>query len=148
MIVFFVLFTVLICSDSIFNLLKRVRKGSFWFLCKKLVFLFLPLNLDAQIRCPQNQYTDLKSALDQPLICYSVPEIWCMVDVTYFSFWAIFCPFTTLITAQKIKILKNEKKNCLETSSFYICIPRIMIIWCTVLRYGVWQTDEWKKWYK
>ena len=34
-----------------------------------------------------------------------------MVDVTYFSFWAIFCPFTTLITAQKIKILKNEKKK-------------------------------------
>ena len=27
----------------------------------------------------------------------------------YFSFWAIFCPFTPL-TAQKIKILKNEKK--------------------------------------
>ena len=122
---------MLICSDSIFNLLKRVTEGSFLFLCKKLVFFFLTfLNLGAQIRCPQNQYTDLKSALDQPLICYSVPEIWCMVDVTYFSFWAIFCPFTTLITAQKIKILKNEKKkkNCLETSSFYICIPRIMII--------------------
>ena len=29
---------------------------------------FLPsLNLGAQISCPQNQYTDLKSALDQPL---------------------------------------------------------------------------------
>ena len=65
---FFVLFTVLICSDSIFNLLKRVTEGSFLFLCKKLVFFFLTfLNLGAQIRCPQNRYTDLKSALDQPL---------------------------------------------------------------------------------
>ena len=62
---FFVLFTVLICSDSIFNLLKRVTEGSFLFLCKKLVFLFLLfLNLGAQIRCPQNRYTD---TLDQPL---------------------------------------------------------------------------------
>ena len=62
---FFVLFTVLICSDSIFNLLKRVTEGSFLFLCKKLVFIFLTfLNLGAQIRCPQNRYSDLKSTLD------------------------------------------------------------------------------------
>ena len=37
---FFVLFTVLICSDSIFNLLKRVTEGSFLFLCKKVSFPF------------------------------------------------------------------------------------------------------------
>ena len=37
----------------------------------------------------------------------------------YFSFWAIFCPFTPL-TAQKIKILKKWKKH-LEISSFYMC---------------------------
>ena len=56
------------CCDSIFNVLKRVGDGSFSFLCKTLVFIFLPfLNLGAQIRCPQNRYTDLKSALDQPL---------------------------------------------------------------------------------
>ena len=48
----------------------------------------------------------------------------------YFSFWAIFCPFTPL-TAQKIKILKKWKKH-LEISSFYICVPKIMIRWCTV----------------
>ena len=48
----------------------------------------------------------------------------------YFSFWAIFCHFT-LLTAQKIKILKKWK-NHLETSSFDICVPKIMIIWCTV----------------
>ena len=64
---FFVLFTVLICSESIFNLLKRVTVDSFLVLCKKLVFPFLPfLNLGAQIRCSQSRYTDLKSALDQP----------------------------------------------------------------------------------
>ena len=65
---FFVLFTVIICFDSIFNLLKRITKGSFLFLCKKLVFFFLTfLNLGTQIRCRQNRYTDLKSALDHSL---------------------------------------------------------------------------------
>ena len=50
----------------------------------------------------------------------------------YSSFWAIFCPFTPL-TTQKIKILILIKwRKCLETSSFYICVPKIMIRWCTV----------------
>ena len=40
------------------------------------------------------------------MICYTLPEIWCVTD--YFSFWAIFCPFTP-ITAQKSKLKKNEK---------------------------------------
>ena len=48
----------------------------------------------------------------------------------YFSFWAIFCPFTPL-TTQKIKISKKWKKH-LEISSFYTCVPKIMITWCTV----------------
>ena len=48
---------------------------------------------------------------------------------TYFlSFWAIFCPFT-LLTAQKIKILKKWKKN-LEMLPFYTHAPQITIIWC------------------
>ena len=48
----------------------------------------------------------------------------------YFSFWAIFCHFTPL-TAQKIKILQKWKKS-LAISSFYICVPKIMIKWCMV----------------
>ena len=48
----------------------------------------------------------------------------------YFSFWAIFCPFAHL-TAQKIKTWKRWK-NQLEISSFYICVPKIMIRSCTV----------------
>ena len=64
---FLVLLIMLMYSNSIFSLLKRVTYESFLFSCKTLV-IFLPfLNLDAQIRCAQNQYTDLKLALDQPL---------------------------------------------------------------------------------
>ena len=48
----------------------------------------------------------------------------------YFSFWAIFCIFT-LLTARKIKILIKWKKF-LEISSFYICVPKIMIICYTI----------------
>ena len=56
----------------------------------------------------------------------------------YFSFWAIFWPFTP-ITAQKMKISKTKRKlkmkmkinifkKYLEISSFYIIAPKIMII--------------------
>ena len=64
----------------------------------------------------------------------------------YFSFWAIFYPFTPTPTpppplkAQKISILKKWKKY-LEISSFYICVPKIMIRWCTVPVYSAQQTD-------
>ena len=48
----------------------------------------------------------------------------------FFSFWTIFCLFTPL-TTQKIKILKKWKK-CLEISSFYTSVPKIMIICYTI----------------
>ena len=59
-------------------------------------------------------------------------SFWHMVrdGCNYFSFWAIFCHFIPL-TAQKIKIKKKAKKQQ-EISSFYICVPKIMIGWCTV----------------
>ena len=59
----------------------------------------------------------------------------CSLDITcnrfncYFSFWAIFCPFTSL-PAQKIKIKK--KKTNLEISSFCNSLPKIMIICYTL----------------
>ena len=53
----------------------------------------------------------------------------------FLSFRTIFCPFTTL-TTQKIKILKNWKKD-LEILSFYKCVP-----WMTIISYiivpGTW----------
>ena len=39
--------------------------AALYFQTKSLLLPFL--NLAAQIRCPENCYTDLKSALDQPL---------------------------------------------------------------------------------
>ena len=54
----------------------------------------------------------------------------------YFSFRAIICPTTCpplFLITQKIKIKKKKKeKKCLEISSFYTCVPQIMITWCTV----------------
>ena len=41
-------------------------------------------------------------------------------------------PFT-LLTTQKIKVLKKWKMR-LGRSSLYTCVPKIMIIWCTVLK--------------
>ena len=42
-----------------------------------------------------------------------------------------FCPFTSPLKTQKIKILKKWK-NLLEISSFYRCVPKTTIIWVTV----------------
>ena len=73
----------------------------------------------------------------------------------YFSFWAIFYPFTSL-TAQKTKIYKKWKK-LLEISSFYNSASKIMIRSCTVPEMwcaNIWtdggtdgRTDKWKKWH-
>ena len=55
---------------------------------------------------------------------------------SYFSFWAIFWPFT----AWKIKIFKKWKKRQ-EISSFYICVPKLWSDDVQLLWYGARQTD-------
>ena len=85
-------------------------------------------------------YTSVQKIL---IICYTVPEIWHVTHVVVIfhfelfllPFWAIFCLFTSP-TAQKIKMSKKKKKKRkkkMEISSFYTCVPKIMISWCTVL---------------
>ena len=70
------------------------------------------------------------------IICITVPEIWHVIWCnSYFSFWAIFCPFTPL-TVQKMKIKKNEKK----TPSFYRSVSKIMIIYYTVPK--IWHVTD------
>ena len=48
----------------------------------------------------------------------------------YFLSWAIFCPFTPL-TAWKMNISRKWKK-CLEISTFYTSVPKIMVISYTI----------------
>ena len=89
---------------------------------------------------PKNQnFEKLKKAPGDTIILHKCTKnydhmlygSWDMVRIMcYFSFWAMFCPFTPL-TAQKIKILQKWN-NGLEKSSFYICVSKIMIRWCTV----------------
>ena len=72
--------------------------------------------------------------------------VYCSWDIArdrcncYFSFWAKNQNFT------------NIKKG-LEISSFYTCVPKIMIrwcvvpeIWCTTDRWTDWRTDRWADW--
>ena len=81
------------------------------------------------------------------IICYTVPEIWCVTDVIIISQSGLFFVLLPLLTAPKIKILKNEKKS-MEISSFYICVWKIMIRWYTVPE--IWcatdrRTDRWRE---
>ena len=61
---------------------------------------------------------------------YSSWDMACDRCNCYFSFWAIFCPFSSL-TARKINISKNWKRY-LEIYSFYTIVPKIMILCYTV----------------
>ena len=62
---------------------------------------------------------------------YTVLEIWCVTDVIVISHFGLFFALLPPLTIQKIKILRKSKKT-LEISSFYICVPKIMIRSCTV----------------
>ena len=63
--------------------------------------------------------------------------IWCMVPEMFSATDQILCyfgPFFALLPSlktKKSKFWKNEKKH-LEISSFYMCVPKIMIRWCII----------------
>ena len=65
------------------------------------------------------------------IICYTLPEIWHMTDVTVIFHFGLF--FALLPpTSPKNENFKKKWKKGLEISSFYTCTPKIMISWCTV----------------
>ena len=99
------------------------------------------LEISSFYKCTKNH--------DHTLYCFW--DMACDRCNCYFSFWAIFCPFTPL-RDWKIKFPKKWK-NCLEISSLYTCIPKIMIRWCTIPeiwcvmdRWTDGQTETDKKW--
>ena len=63
----------------------------------------------------------------------------------YFSFWAIFCPFTPL-TAQEIKISKKQNKNYWRYHFTYL-YQKLWLDDVRFLRYGAWRTDGRKRWH-
>ena len=61
------------------------------------------------------------------IICYTLPEMWGVTDViVIFYFGLLFALLIPLTAPKKSKFQKNKKKH-LEISSFYICVPKIMI---------------------
>ena len=75
------------------------------------------------------------------IICYTVPEIWCVTDVVfYFSLWAIFCPFYSP-NKPKNQNFKKMKYTPGDMIILHKC-TKIMIGWCTVPE--IWcATDGW-----
>ena len=74
---------------------------------------------------------------------YTVPEIWHMTDVIYFSFWAIFCPFT--LNSRKNQNFKKMKKMPGDIIILYISTKNY-----DYMMHGSWdmvryrRMDKWK----
>ena len=120
---------MLYCSQDMVH--DRYNYLSFW----AIFYPFTPLTTQ-KIKFNKNEKTSGDIIILQKCTKNHDHMLYCSWDMVhdrcncYFSFWAIFCPFTPL-TAQKIKIKKKWKKH-LEISSFYTYVPKIMIRWCTV----------------
>ena len=67
---------------------------------------------------------------DHGLYCSS--DMVCDGCNCYFSFWAIFCPFTPPNSPKKFHFKKFKKKKYLEISSLNTSVLKIMIICYTV----------------
>ena len=54
------------------------------------------------------------------ITCYTVPDIWCVINViiNYFSFWAIFCPFTPPTPTPKQSKKSEMKKTACRYHHF------------------------------
>ena len=72
------------------------------------------------------------------IICYTAPETWHVMDVIVIFHFALFLLFYGS-NSPKNENLKKIKK-ILEISSFYTCVPKIMIKWCTVPE--IWRSTD------
>ena len=84
------------------------------------------------------------------IICYTVPEIWRVTGVIVIFHIGLFFALLPTNSPQNENLKKKWKKR-LEISSFYICVPKIMIRWCTAEIW--WATDgrrdgreKWQSW--
>ena len=71
------------------------------------------------------------------IICYTVPEIWCVKDVSVMSFWDFF-PFYPPNSLKKENFKKMRKKSP-EMSSFTQVHQKLSSYGILFWRYGVWQ---------
>ena len=83
-------------------------------------------------------------------ILYCSWDMACDRCYCYFSFWAIFCPFSPLPNSPKKWKLKKKRQQRLGISSFYTWVLQIMIrqckipeIWCVTDWWADRRTDRW-----
>ena len=79
------------------------------------------------------------------IIWQMVPEIWSTTDRYFYQFGhfcVILCHFLAFYHTNKPQNqnFQKEKKNDLEMSTFYTCLPKIMIIWCMLPE--IWSTTD------
>ena len=132
---------------------KKPKKSKFWKIEKKITGDIIILHVYQKpqsyeilfLRYEEWKNENFKTILKTPgdtIILHNCTKnndhrLYCSWDMArdrcncYFSFWAIFCPFTHL-KAQKIKFLKKSKNNC----RYHHFIQVYQNVWCTVS--GIW----------
>ena len=99
---------------------------------------FLPFYLPNSLK--NQNFKNIKKCLEIPsfynsvakimMICYTVPEIWCVTDIIVIFHFGLFFALLPLNSPKNQNFKKMKQR--LEISSFYICVPKIMIRWCTI----------------
>ena len=116
-----------------------------FFFCWTIFCLFTPLTAK-KMKISKKKFKKMPGDIITLYKCTKNHDhmLYCSWDIVsdryncYFSFWAIFCPFTP-ITAKKWKSQKKWK-NPLEIPSFYTTLPKIKII-CYTVPYIWYMTD-------
>ena len=111
---------------------------------------FCPSTALLPLNNPKNQnFKKMKKSPGDTIILHKCTKkhdhmLYCSWDMAcdgcncYFSFWAIFCPFTHL-TAQKIKILRKWKKNTWRYHHLTLVYQKSWLYAILFLRYDAWR---------
>ena len=73
-----------------------------------------------------------KCAKNHDHTCYTVLEIWCVADIIFIFHFRLFLPSYPCNNPKEFQNFKKMKKKDQEISSFYTCVPKIVITWCMV----------------
>ena len=75
------------------------------------------------------------------IICYTIPEIWCITDVISIFHFGLFLLFYTPNSLKNQNFKKMKKNNIWRYHHFTYVYQKLWSNYVRFLRYGAWRTD-------